>query len=30
MLRNNAHAHISSLGEIGAGNIQLLTQSDQG
>ena len=30
MLRINADAHISSLGEIRAGNIQLLTQSDQG
>ena len=30
MSRNNADAHISSLGEIRAGNIQLLTQSDQG
>ena len=30
MLRNNADAHISSLGEIRARNIQLLTQSDQG
>ena len=30
MLRNNADAHISILGEIRTGNIQLLTQSDQG